>query len=53
MQELHQHVNPAILPKQFGGSLEDSECNITQQVLENLPYLKYERSFGTDSDSEK
>lgn len=46
MTELYQYVNPSILPKDYGGSLDEDRCNTAQFILDNLPYLEYERSFG-------
>ena len=45
LNELHQHVNPVVLPKSLGGFLEEEECDTSQFVLDNLSYLRYERSF--------
>ena len=45
IDELHQYVNPVLLPKRLKGTLEEEECDMTNHILNNLPYLRYERSF--------
>lgn len=45
--ELHQHLDPLILPKKLGGALEEEDCQCTEYIENNIPYLQYERSFGS------
>lgn len=45
VEEIHQYVPPAILPKKYGGFLDESDCSITEHVMNNMNFLKSERSF--------
>ncbi|XP_071042082.1 retinaldehyde-binding protein 1 [Parasteatoda tepidariorum] len=55
MAELHKHVDPSILPKEYGGVMPASDATeMAERVLTNEPYFNYNRKFGYDpNDYEK
>jgi len=45
MKDLHKYANPALLPKKLGGSI-DNQYSVTQNVLDNISYIKYDNTFN-------
>ncbi|XP_035233715.1 retinaldehyde-binding protein 1-like [Stegodyphus dumicola] len=47
MKELHQFVDPSILPIEYGGVMPPSDCQeMAQMVLDKEQYFNFNRKFG-------
>lgn len=55
MKDLHQYVDPSILPAEYGGKMPTWPCDdIVQRVLDKEQYFNYNRKFGYQKkDSQK
>lgn len=46
MKDLHQYVDPSILPEEYGGHLTWNSDEIVKRVLDKEEYFNYNRKFG-------
>lgn len=52
MKDLHQYVDPSILPGEYGGRMPAWGCeDIAQRVLDKEDYFNYNRKFGYPPDN--